>query len=202
MHGAINTTLITLIPKTINPSSYNDFRPISLCNCLYKIISEIIANRICPILSAHISLEQFSFLKDRQIHEATRSAQEVMHSIQSKNIKGMILKVDLSKAFDKVSRLYLRMILTHLGFFVGFIKWIMCCITNVSFSVLVNGATSAFFSSERGIRHGCPLSPLLFLLVMEGLSRLIKDMHHRGRHFGIRIMEDCTFSLWMMFLCF
>lgn len=74
MHGAINTTFIALIPKSDNPSSYNDFRPISLCNCLYKIISKIIANHICPILSAHISSKQFAFLKDRQIHEAIRSA--------------------------------------------------------------------------------------------------------------------------------
>jgi len=194
MHGAINTTFIALIPKTNNPSSYNDFCPVFLCNCLYKIISKIIANRIHPILSTHISPKQFAFLKDRQIHEAIRSAQEVMHSIQSKKIKGMILKADLSKAFNRVSWLYLRMLLTHLGFPVGFIKWIMCCITNVSFSVLVNGVASAFFGSERGLRQGCPLSPLLFLLVMEGLSRLIKDMHHRGRLSGIKITKDCTIT--------
>lgn len=140
MHRAINTTFIALIPKFENHSSDNGFRPISLCNFLYKIISKIIANHICPILSAHISLEQFYFLKDRQIHEAISSTQEVLHSIQSKKIKGMILKVDLSKSFDNVRWLYLRMLLTHLGFPVGFIKWIMCCITNISFSALINGA--------------------------------------------------------------
>lgn len=75
-----------------------------------------------------------------------------MHSIQSKKIKGMIRKADLSKAFDMVRWLYLRILLTHLGFSIGFIKWIMCCITNVSFSVLVNGAASPFFGSERGLR--------------------------------------------------
>lgn len=75
-----------------------------------------------------------------------------MHSIQSKKIKGMILKDDLSKAFDRVSWLYLKMLLTYLGFSGGFIKWIMCCITNVSFSVLVNGAASPFFGSERDLR--------------------------------------------------
>jgi len=62
IHGAINSTFIALIPKSENPSSFNDFRPISLCNCLYKIISKIIANRLCPILSNHISFEQFAFL--------------------------------------------------------------------------------------------------------------------------------------------
>jgi hypothetical protein len=95
-------------------------------------------------------------------------------------MKGMILKVDLSKAFDRVSWLYIRMLLTHLGFPFEFIKWIMCCITNISFSVLVNGAASPFFHSERGLRQGCPLSPLLFLLIMEGLNRFIKEEHNRG----------------------
>jgi len=86
------------------------------------------------------------------------------------------------------------MLLTHLGFSIGFIKWIMCYITNVSFSVLVNGAASPFFGSKRGLRQGCPLSPLLFLLVMEDLSRLIKDMHHIGRLSGIKLTEDCTIT--------
>ena len=90
-----------------------------------------------------------------------------------KNIKGLILKIDLSKAFDKVSWLYIKIILIHLGFPPTFIRWIMCCITYVSFSVLINGSASHFFHAERGLRQGCPLSPLLFMLVMEGLSRLI-----------------------------
>lgn len=114
--------------------------------------------------------------------------------MQTKKIKCMILKVDLSKAFDQVRWLYIRMLLTHLGFPVGVIKWIMCCITNISFSVLINGFASPFFHSERGLRQGCPLSPLLFLLVMEGISRLIKDMHLKGRLIGIRITNKCTIT--------
>jgi len=74
MHGAINSTFIALIPKSDNPLTLNDVRPISLCNYKYKIISKIIANRLHPILSAHISSEQFAFLQDRQIHEAIGTA--------------------------------------------------------------------------------------------------------------------------------
>jgi len=66
---AIKSTFIALIPKADHPSTFNDFRPISLCNCLYKIISKIIANRLKPILSRHISSEQFAFLDHCQIHE-------------------------------------------------------------------------------------------------------------------------------------
>lgn len=74
-----------------------------------------------------------------------------MHSVLKKKFKGMILKVDLSKYFDRASWLYMRMLLTHLGFPIQFIQWIMCFITNITFSVLMNGSTSAFFHLERGL---------------------------------------------------
>lgn len=169
MYNAFNTTFISLIPKTNNPVSFDDFCPISLCNCIYKIIAKIIANRLYPILSTHISSEQFSFLQDKHIHEDVGIAQEVMQ------LKGMILKVYLSKEFDRLSWLYIKMLLTNLGFPYEYIKWIMYCITNISSNVLVNGAASPFFHSERGLRQGCPMSPLLFLVIMEGLSGLIKE---------------------------
>jgi hypothetical protein len=86
-----------------------------------------------------------------------------------------VLKIDLSKAYDRVSWLYLRLLLTHLGFGFSFINWIMSCISSVSFVVLINGAATPFFQAERGLRQGCPLSPLLFLLVAEGLSRALKE---------------------------
>lgn len=103
LYHAINSTFISLIPKFDSPSSFNDYKPISLCNYLYEIISKIIANRLRPILSRNIAPQQFAFLEDRQIHEAIGSAQEALHSIWSKNLKSIILKIDLSKAFDRVN---------------------------------------------------------------------------------------------------
>jgi len=188
--ASMNSTFIALIPKTDNPTSLDEFRPISLCNCIYKIISKIIARRIKGILSSNISMEQFGFLKGRQIHEAIGVAQEGLHSMKKAKIKGAALKIDLSKAYDKVSWLFLRLILTHLGFHINVIRWIMSCITTVSFSVLINGSASPFFHSERGIRQGCPLSPLLFLLVAEGLSRAIAEAKRNGSFNGIRISQS------------
>lgn len=173
--GGLKSTFIALIPKADKPSSFDDFRPISLCNYIYKIIAKIIANRIKPILSLHISHEQFAFLHNRQIHEAIGTAQKVLHSVQLRKLNGMILKINLSKAFDRVNWLYLHILLTHLGFPFSFIRWIMSCITDVPYSVLINGSKSPFV--ERGLRKGCPLSLLLFLLIMEGLSRIIGEEH-------------------------
>eukprot|EP00253_Pinus_taeda_P031947 PITA_31947 len=191
MYNVINSTFIALIPKSNSPSSFDDYRPISLCNVLYKIISKIIANCIHPILSRHIAPHQFAFLEHRQIHEAIGAAHEALHSIWTKHHKAIILKIDLAKAFDWVSWLYLKMILIHLGFPQNFITWIMACITTPTFSVLINGSAFQLFHSERGLRQGCPLSPLLFLIVMDALSRLIDSAKGNGDYSGLRITDDC-----------
>eukprot|EP00253_Pinus_taeda_P019711 PITA_19711 len=194
LYNAINSTFIALIPKLDPPSSFDDYRPISLCNVLYKIISKIIANRIHPILSRHIAPHQFAFLEHRQIHEAVGAAQEGLHSIWTKHLKAIILKIDLAKSFDRLSWLYLKMILIHLGFPQDFISWIMACITTPTFSVLINGSASQFFHSERGLRQGCPLSPLLFLIVMDALSRLIDSTKRNGDYNGLRITDECSLT--------
>lgn len=103
MYEAIKTSFIALIPKSESPSSFNDFRPISLHNYRYKIISKVPANQLRPILSCHISLEKFSFLQAREIHEAISTTQEALHSLKTKKVKGEILKIDLVKAFDRLS---------------------------------------------------------------------------------------------------
>ena len=103
IYDAFNSTFIALIPKTDHPSSFKDFRPISLCNYIYKIMAKIISNRLTLILYNHISPEQFYFLENRQIHEAIGVAQEGLHSVHTKKIKGMILKIDPEKAFDQTS---------------------------------------------------------------------------------------------------
>eukprot|EP00253_Pinus_taeda_P006494 PITA_06494 len=194
VYNPFNATFIALIPKKEVPESFEDFRPISLCNSIYKIIAKVIANKIKPILSRHISMEQFGFLSGRQIHEAIGVAQEVMHSVRQKNKKGAVIKIDLSKAYDRIKWLYIRLLLTHLGFKTDFISWILGCISNVSYAILINGATSSFFKGQRGLRQGCPLSPLLFLLVAEGLSQLIHKARREGKVKGIEVATNLFIS--------
>jgi hypothetical protein len=139
MLGAFNTTFIARIPKEDNLTSFEKFRPISLCNCIYKIISKVISKRLKRVLSKQISGEQFGFLEGRQIHEVVEIAQEILHSIKIRSQRVMVIKVDLSKAYDRVSWLYLRPMLIHLGFYHQFVVWMMSCITSVSFAILING---------------------------------------------------------------
>jgi hypothetical protein len=86
-----------------------------------------------------------------------------------------------------VSWAYIQLLLTHLGFEVPFIKSVMALISSVSFAVIINGENSLFFISERGLGQGCPLSPLLFLLVDEGLSKTIESAAKAGNFQGIRV---------------
>lgn len=100
IHPHINSTYISLIPKRIPFASFSDFRPISLCNLIYKVISKTVANRMKSTLSKFISPEQFSFLQNRQIYDAVAIAQECMHSIHIKKLNAAIMKVDLQKEYD------------------------------------------------------------------------------------------------------
>jgi hypothetical protein len=185
--GGLNSTFLTLIPKANNPTTFEDFHPISLCNLCYKLISKIIANRIKPFLSKSISSKQMGFLKGRRIQDAIGTAHESIHSIKKKKMQALVLKLDLKKAYDCIHWDFLRLILHKIGFGLNFTNWIMSCLTSSSFVVLLNGEATDFFRSGRGVRQGCPLSPLLFILVMEGLSLLLKNSMAKGEITGIKV---------------
>jgi hypothetical protein len=151
------------------------------------------------ILSKNISEQQFGFLEGRQIHEAIGISQEGIHNMKVRKLKGAVLKIDLSKAYDRVSWLYVQLLLIHLGFEVHFITWIMSCLTSTSFAVLINGSVSPFFTPERGLKQGCPLFPLLFLLVVEGLNKALTKSTISRELLGIKISQtlSLTYLLFM-----
>jgi hypothetical protein len=161
--------------------------PISLCNLCYKIISKIISKRIRSILSHALSEEQFGFLKGRQIIDAIGTVQECLHSIKDKKLQALILKIDLKKSYDCISWDFLRLVLLQCGFGLPTTKWIMGCITSTTYVILINGEPSSFFNTGRGMRQGCPLSPLLFILIMEGLSLALKRSQEEGLLMGIKV---------------
>lgn len=194
INSALSTTFLALIPKKEKSKSFLDFRSIPLCNTLYKIISKIIAERLKVVLNSFITKEQHAFLIDRLILDAVAMTQECHFSISSKNIDAAALKIDLKKAFDCVDWGFLRILLAKIGLRAQGINWIMACVENVNFSIIINGIPSSFFQAERDLRQGCPLSPLLFILVMNSLSSQINRAVAEGRCRPIKICKDISLS--------
>ena len=172
----VNHTLIALIPKVENPSSTAQFRPISLCNSFYKIIAKILVNRMRPLLDKIIDPVQSAFVPKRSIHDNILLTHEIMNKF--KNMKGkkawVALKLDMEKAYDRVEWGFLFEALKQIGFHSKWISWIKECVTTVSYSVIVNDEVCGFFKPTRGIRQGDPLSPYLFLICMEVLTRALR----------------------------
>eukprot|EP00253_Pinus_taeda_P009202 PITA_09202 len=184
---AINSTFYALIPKGDNLEDANGFRPIALCNVIYKIITSMMARRLKPLLDKLISAEQTGFVEGRQILDGLVVTQEVIHSLKVKKQKGMMIKLDLSKAYDRLSWNYLGKVLESFGFSRRWIDWIHSLISSPNFSILVNGTPSKTFTASRGIRQGDPLSPFLFILAAEGLGRFIKKEREANIIKGLKL---------------
>ncbi|KAI8550987.1 hypothetical protein RHMOL_Rhmol06G0149600 [Rhododendron molle] len=190
----MNKTFIALIPKTDNPDSIKLFRPISLCNVGYKIITKIIVARLRPMLTKIISPFQSSFIPGRTTNDNIIITQEVLHTLRGKKGRkgGMIFKIDLEKAYDKVSWKFLFDTLTFFNFNASWISIIMSCVTSVKTSILWNGEPLPEFAPGRGLRQGDPLSPYLFVLCMERLSILINSKRVEGSWKGIKVSKNST----------
>eukprot|EP00253_Pinus_taeda_P004365 PITA_04365 len=184
---ALNSTFFALIPKGDNLEEANGFRPIALCNVIYNMITSLIAKRLKPLLDTLISAEQTRFVEGRQILDGLVVTQEVIHSLKVKKQKGMMIKLDLSKAYDRLNWKYLETVLERFGFHQRWIAWIHNLISSPHFFVLVNGSPSKTFNASRGIRQGDPMSPFLFILAVEGLGRFIKQERTANRIKGLQI---------------
>eukprot|EP00253_Pinus_taeda_P012528 PITA_12528 len=115
IHQKASSTLIALIPKKGDAESFHDFRPISLCNISFKIISKIIVERLKPTLASFISLDQHAFLRGRNILNVVAITQEVMFLMKTKSLDATILNVDLQKAYDFLEWGFLRCLLAKIG---------------------------------------------------------------------------------------
>ena len=181
----LNATAISLVPKVANPSTLSDFRPISCCSTIYKCISKVLANRVKRVLPSLIDKAQSAFIKGRHISDNILLTQELMRNYHRKDSPGRCaIKVDLKKAFDTVRWDFLLDLLSALRFPGRMIGWIRACITSPKFSININGSLEGFFSSSRGIRQGDPLSPYLFIIVMDALAMIISKKVELAGHFS------------------
>ncbi|KAL5566496.1 hypothetical protein UlMin_029660 [Ulmus minor] len=189
LHPSINSTNIVLVPKIKQPTSINHYRPIAVCNVIYKAISKLLANRLRPFLSSLIWPTQNAFVPGQFIHDNFVLIQEVIHAMKKrKGTKGwMGMKIDIQKAYDRLSWQFLEAVLKAFGFHPKWIQWIVTCCSTPKMTLLLNGAPVRSFFPKRGLRQGDPLSLYLFILCMEVLSHLINKKVADGLISGFKI---------------
>lgn len=144
---------LVLIPKAPNPESVYQFRPISVCNTLYKLLTKILVNKLKPFLHAMIHPSQAGFVPGRRVTDNYVITQELIHYISQRkgNTYLMVAKIDLDKAYDKLERSFIKYILLFYHFPAPIIDLIMACIASASISIIWNGKVSLAFTPSRGI---------------------------------------------------
>ncbi|KAJ9539130.1 hypothetical protein OSB04_031863 [Centaurea solstitialis] len=196
----LNHTSICLLPKHEHASRVTDYRPISLCNVIYKCIAKIISWRIRDSLDFLVSMNQSAFIPGRRITDNILMAHEIMDGYGKRGGPPRCsFKIDIQKAYDSVDWQFLCTVLDRLGFHPIMRHWIMELVSTTSFSVVVNGTSHGFFKGGRGLRQGCPLSPYLFTLVMEVFSSLFRRRLLYDRRFLLH--KGCE-RLSITHLCF
>ncbi|PKU64267.1 Putative ribonuclease H protein [Dendrobium catenatum] len=186
----VKASAIALIPKFAHASNISDFRPIALCNVFYKIISKILASRMKDIMPFIIGNNQGGFIKNRIATDNILLASEILLDFKlSAKMKLLCAKLDIRKAFDSVSRDFILVRMKQKGFPPQFINWIKVCISDIHFSICIDGALEGYFHSSSGIRQGCPLSPYLFCIAMDAFSCMIDNPSSNDRFIGIQRKE-------------
>ena len=167
--------IITLIPKKGKKRILlKNWRPITLLNTDYKILTKSLALRLRQVLPFIINFDQTGFLQDRYIGENIRTIADLIDYTSLRNEPGIILLLDFEKAFDTVKWKYILESLKLFNFGPQFINWIQVIYCNSQSTVINNGHSAAFFPLERGIRQGCPLSPYLFIIAVEVMAHIIR----------------------------
>ena len=190
---ALGHSFITLIPKVKDPTYVSEFRPISLSNVLYCIFAKVLINRLQAMMPNLISEHQSAFLSDKLISDNILVAFETLHYMRNHN-KGksgfMTLKLDISKAYDRVEWEYMEKVMIKMGFHARWVQLMMMCITTASYSVLINGEPHGHITPTRGLCQGDPLSPYFFLICTEGLHGLIRKAAHSGDIRGVSLCRN------------
>ena len=179
--------VFSLLYKKGDPENMENWRPISLLNIDYKILARVLALRLQKVLPKIISLDQQGYIKNRYIGYNIRQIQDIIDYTETLDIDGVILFLDFKKAFDTVEWDFMINVLRKFGFKNDLISWVNTLYKNICSSVINNGWKSDFFEISRGIRQGCPLSALLFIIVAEILANRIRTNEEVS---GIQVQID------------
>lgn len=171
-----NAFFLALILKKDCSTKLEDYRPISLVECSYKILEKMQVGRLSKVLKSVISASQSTFMQESNILDGVVVVNELIGCTKKKGEACMLLKVGFEKAYDSVSLEFLHYMLERMGFNGRWRYWIKECLVSASVSMLVNDSPTKEFYVSKGLQQGDPMAPFLFLIVAEGLTRLIKKM--------------------------
>lgn len=163
----LNNSFITLIPKKLNPERVNDFRPISLLNCVLKVLTKILAERLQTWILKLVHRNQYGFIKTRTIQDCLGWAFEYLHQCKSSGRPIVILKLDFKKALDTLGHSFILDMRKDKGFDGRWNMWIEKILNSGTSSILLNGIPGTEFKCKQGAKQGDPLSPLLFVLAAD-----------------------------------
>jgi hypothetical protein len=193
---AINTSFITLVPKVNNLSLVNDFRPISLINCIVKIITKLLGDRLQSVIIPMVHRNQYGFIKSRTIQDCLAWAFEYIFQCQQSKRETIILKLDFTKAFDTIEFSAILEMMKQYGFSEQWLRWTSEILESATTSVLLNGVIGKTLSCKRGVRQGEPMPPLLFVLAAELLQCIINRACQLGLlHMPIPSQDGSGFSI-------
>lgn len=207
MLRSLNLAILTLIPKKNALERLDDYRPISCLGVTYKIFTKLLASRLMKVLQDILCPNQTTFIKGRRISDAITLAQEFVQSYNCKSTsRRALVAIDLTKAFDTIRWDAIEVSHDLLGIDQTFIQLVMACVKSTSVSTLVEGSPTVIIKQRRGLRQGDPLSPLLFMVVIDYLSRLVHqattnrklELYSTG---GIPVESHLAFADDVAFFC-
>ncbi|XP_071138839.1 uncharacterized protein [Mytilus edulis] len=173
--------VVSLLYKKGNPLLLDNYRPITLLNVDTKLMAYSLAQRLKPILTKIIHSDQNGYIKNRYIGFNIRQIQDIIDHAEYFNIEGALLFIDFSKAFDSLEWPFMYEALKKFGLPNPFIKWVKTLYKDITGCMLNNGWVSSPYNIKRGIRQGCPLSSLIFVIAVEILScRIRQDNNIKG----------------------
>jgi hypothetical protein len=141
----LNFGVITLIPKIVRATDIRQFRPITVINVIQRIFSKVCASRLAPVMECLTHPSQLAFLKGRYIYDGILALHEIIHEVKVRRLKGVFLKLDFQKAYDRLDWAFLRQALIRRGLDDRIISWIMHIVMSGNTAININGEVGPYF---------------------------------------------------------